>query len=184
MVDGIVLAGGKSSRLGQNKMNIMFKGKTVIQHTIEQMRPVCDHIFVITGFYHEEISRSFEPRQGLHFVFNPDYEKGMFTSVKKGVACTKNDFFIIPGDYPLVKTTTYRKILLGAKGIRVPSFSFKLGHPIYFSKIYKKKILEADVEHLKAFRNKFEYEMINVDDKGILFDIDTFNDVKNLKKEE
>jgi len=36
--------------------------------------------------------------------------------------------------------------------------------------------------NLKAFRNRFNYEIIDVDDKNILNDIDTINDYQDLNK--
>jgi molybdenum cofactor cytidylyltransferase len=183
MTDGIILAGGLSSRLGKNKMNIRFNDKSVIRHTIDHMQSVCHHIYVVTGFYHDEIMHEIDSIKGITVVYNAEYEKGMFSSIKVGVACTKNDFFIIPGDYPLVDSSVYKKLLLGTKGIRVPSFSFKLGHPIYFERSYRDKILQTDKPHLKAFRDQFDFEIIDVDEEGILFDIDTIEDVNKLKEE-
>ncbi len=184
MTDGIILAGGFSKRLGQNKMNIMFKNKPVIIHTIEHMKSVCDNIYVVTGFYHEEIRNIISNIEDVHVIFNEDYARGMFTSIKKGVACVENDFFIIPGDYPLVDSEIYNAIKLGKHGIRVPSFSFKLGHPIYFNIEYKNKILQTRLTDLKSFRNQYDFEIINVENGSILFDLDTLEDIKELKKKE
>src|SRR6056297_2277252 len=184
MVDGIILAGGYSRRLGRNKMSIVYKNKPVIRHTIEHMQAVCNSIYVVTGFYHDEIKRLIEDIEEVQVVYNADYDKGMFTSVQKGVACTMHDFFIIPGDYPLVQTTVYDEILLGTKGIRVPSFSFKLGHPIFFNQHFKEKLLKTSKDNLKSFRDAYDYEIINVDDEGILFDIDTISDYKKLVEKE
>jgi molybdenum cofactor cytidylyltransferase len=184
MVDGIILAGGYSKRLGRNKMSILFKNKPVIQHTIEHMQSVCHHIYVVTGFYHEEIMKILDKIDNVQVVFNAEYEKGMFSSVQCGVACTNHDFFIIPGDYPMVQKKVYQQILLGTKGIRVPSFSFKLGHPIYLKKTYKEALLETKHTNLKSFRNAYDYEIIEVDDDGILFDIDTIEDFNQLKEKE
>jgi molybdenum cofactor cytidylyltransferase len=184
MVDGIILAGGYSKRLGRNKMSINFKNKPVIQHTIEHMQSVCHHIYVVTGFYHEEIKKLVDKIDHVQVVFNADYERGMFSSVLSGVACTNHDFFIIPGDYPMVQSKVYHQILLGTKGIRVPSFSFKLGHPIFFNQSYKDVLLNTMYDNLKSFRNAYDYEIIDVDDEGILFDIDTIEDFNRLKEKE
>lgn len=184
MLDGIILAGGYSSRLGQNKMNVVFQDKPVIIHTIEHMKSICETVYVVTGFYHEEILDLIKDLENVFVVFNHEYEKGMFTSVKKGVACVNHDFFIIPGDYPLVDETVYKKIKLGTKGIRVPSFSFKLGHPIFFEFKYKEELINTNLSDLKSFRNQFDFEIINVDSEGILIDIDTLEDLQHLKERE
>lgn len=184
MTDGIILAGGYSSRLGTNKMNIQFKGKSVIRHTIEHMQHVCQHIYVVTGFYHDEIKPMIESIKNVKVIYNPDYEQGMFTSVKKGVECIENDFFLIPGDFPMVDESVYNKLLLGTNDIRVPSFSFKLGHPIFFKKRFKKLILDTKLDSLKTFRNQYDFEIIEVETSDILFDIDTLQDVDSLKAKE
>ncbi|MGE4572425.1 MAG: NTP transferase domain-containing protein [Candidatus Izemoplasmatales bacterium] len=184
MTDGIILAGGYSKRLGQNKMNIIFKNKPVIMHTIEHMKSVCENIYVVTGFYHDEIKKVLKDLDDIHLMYNPDYEQGMFRSIQKGVECVENDFFIIPGDYPLVDKSIYEKMKLGHAGIRVPSFSFKLGHPIYFDYSYKKMILNTKKQDLKSFRNQYNFEIIEVNNSSILFDIDTMDDVKILKEKE
>lgn len=184
MTDGIILAGGYSRRLGKNKMSILYQSQPVIMHTLRQMKEVCEHIYVVTGFYHDEISEIVNHLDGVDTVYNENYEQGMFSSVKKGVECVKHDFFIIPGDYPMVDKRIYEKIKLGTKGIRVPSFSFKLGHPIFFNQSYKDVLLNTMYDNLKSFRNAYDYEIIDVDDEGILFDIDTIEDFNRLKEKE
>ncbi|QWC00536.1 nucleotidyltransferase family protein [Mycoplasmatota bacterium] len=184
MTDGIILAGGYSSRLGKNKMNVLFRNKPVILHTIAQMKAVCENVYLVTGFYHDEIKRLVKDLDDINVIYNANYAQGMFSSIKHGVMYVQNNFFIIPGDYPLVCSETYNKLKLGTKAIRVPSFSFKLGHPIYFDLSYKEKILKTKVNDLKSFRNQYDFEIINVNDSGILFDIDTLEDLKKLKMEE
>ncbi|MDD5126639.1 MAG: molybdenum cofactor guanylyltransferase [Dehalococcoidales bacterium] len=46
---GIVLAGGKSSRLGRDKTRETFDGKSLLQRVIERIRPLCDDILVVTS---------------------------------------------------------------------------------------------------------------------------------------
>lgn len=184
MTDGIILAGGYSRRLGKNKMSILYQSQPVIMHTLRQMKEVCEHIYVVTGFYHDEISEIVNHLDGVDTVYNENYEQGMFSSVKKGVECVKHDFFIIPGDYPMVDKRIYEKIKLGTKGIRVPSFSFRLGHPIYFDYSFRDKIINTNLSSLKSFRNQYDFEIIEVSDDSILFDIDTLEDVNKLKEKE
>ncbi|MDA3779161.1 MAG: molybdenum cofactor guanylyltransferase [Bacteroidales bacterium] len=43
---GIVLAGGKSSRMGQEKGLIKYKNKTLIEYVIESITPFCDNIII------------------------------------------------------------------------------------------------------------------------------------------
>lgn len=184
MIDGIILAAGFSSRTKTNKMLLEFQKKPIILHTIETMHQVCDHIIVVTGHYHTEITDLLKDTDYITIAHNKDYERGMFSSIKVGVSATTNHFFIIPGDYPSVEPKTYKIILSSADNIVVPSYQNKLGHPIYFDKSFKEKILTTTHTNLKDFRNDFAFKIITVNDAGILFDVDDLNDYKRLKRKE
>jgi molybdenum cofactor cytidylyltransferase len=180
MVDGIILAGGFSSRAKTNKMILLYRGKELVLHTIKSMHSVCDRIIVVTGHYHEDLVRLLKNYEYVKIVYNKDYELGMFTSIQTGVKETENDFFIIPGDYPTVKKKTYQELLSKNESIVVPSYNMKLGHPILFKKEFKDKILQTNHTNLKDFRNSYKYYILNTEDPGILLDIDDLNDYKNL----
>lgn len=184
MIEGIVLAGGYSSRFNQNKMAVEFNGKALILNTVYSMLSVCKRVIVVTGHYHEEIQEILRNVKQVEIVKNENYDQGMFTSVKRGVMCVHHNFFIIPGDYPLVKEKVYHKLLKGSKSIRVPSYNHRLGHPIYFDKDLIKPLLETDVTNLKEFRNLYDFEIVEVDDEGVLLDIDTYNDMERIQKGE
>lgn len=180
MIDGIILAAGYSSRAKTNKMMLPYRSKPLISHAIETIQPFCERVICVTGHFHQDMIELLETYPNLAIVYNPDYPKGMFSSIKAGVQETNNDFFIIPGDYPLVKPTTYQKLFEGEGKIRVPSFSHHLGHPIFFDKEYKNKILKTTFDNLKSFRNSEPYSIIEVDDPGILLDIDHMKDYNAL----
>lgn len=180
MIDGIVLAGGYSSRANTNKMCLDFNGKPLIMNTIETMHQVCENIIVVTGYYHDELYSILSAFDYITIVYNEKFEEGMFSSIKKGVAQVENSFFIIPGDYPLVEKETYQLMLGVGKDLVVPSYQRKLGHPIFFDISYKKKLLITEKQNLKAFRNQFNFTILNVNDKGILQDIDDIQDYHRL----
>jgi molybdenum cofactor guanylyltransferase len=46
MIDGLVLAGGKSQRMGMNKAHLMVGDKTLLQHQVDAMRPLVAQVFV------------------------------------------------------------------------------------------------------------------------------------------
>lgn len=180
MVDGIVLAGGFSSRAKSNKMMFLYKNKELILHTIETMHSVCNTIIVVTGHYHTDLVRLLSGIKYVKIVYNKDYKSGMFTSIIAGVKETVNDFFIIPGDYPLVKKETYQEILAIDRNIVVPSFEMKLGHPILFKMKYKEKLLNTNHTNLKDFRNSYDFFILETEDSGVLLDVDDLNDYNSL----
>ncbi len=47
---GVVLAGGQSSRMGQDKAMLPFKGETLLHHQVQLLRRICSHV-VVSGEY-------------------------------------------------------------------------------------------------------------------------------------
>ena len=180
MFEGIILAGGFSSRAQTNKMCLEYKDKPLILNTILTMHEVCEKIIVVTGYYHDEIFNSVKHLPYVDIVYNKDYAEGMFSSILAGVKKVNNHFFITPGDYPKINKLTYIKMSKFKHGIVVPSFDFHLGHPILFDKSFKEKILSTNHNNLKEFRNEHGFKIVEVDDSGILEDIDSIKDYKKL----
>ncbi len=181
MIEAIILAGGKSSRLKRNKMLLKVDNVPLILHTINCYRPFVDKVIVVTGKYHQEISELLKNEEKVIVVENKDYELGMFSSVKVGVNATSGDFLLTPGDCPFVKKETIKKILEGKGKIRVPRYQNEDGHPIYISKEYKQEILDFPLDlNLKVFRDSKNYEIINVDDKNILMNLNSVLDLENI----
>lgn len=48
-LSGIILAGGKSRRMGVDKGTMMFKGKPFIKHVIEAVKPLVDEVVIVSN---------------------------------------------------------------------------------------------------------------------------------------
>jgi len=184
MAMGIILAGGYSSRAKSNKMVLKYKSIEIIKHAIIAMQDYCSEIIVVTGHYHEDTLNVVKEFPKVRVVRNNNYSQGMFSSVKVGVKEINDDFFLTPGDYPLIQKSTYEKVLNATGVIRVPTFNKRRGHPLFISKELINNLLsENDDSNLKLFRNKYEITNVETNDEGILKDIDTVNDYLKLKTE-
>ena len=177
---GIILAGGKSTRMKQNKMLINYNGHPLIWWAINSIKPYVDHLIIVTGKYDQEI-RDFLGQTDIEIVKNENYEKGMFSSVLTGICRTFGDFFIIPGDCPFVSGDTFKALLNGHEKIRVPRYKNEDGHPIYISGEYKEELLSLPLDYnLKRFRDSKNYEIINVEDKNIVINLNYILDLEKL----
>ena len=56
MVTGIILAGGKSKRMGENKALMRLGNNTLIGHVIERVRPITNELLLITNSPNEYAS--------------------------------------------------------------------------------------------------------------------------------
>ena len=84
-VAGLLLAAGGSSRLGRPKQLVQWEGKTLIRRAVEALIDAgCDPVVVVLG---AEIEQSREELGGLNVdVFeNPDWERGMSSSIRVGI---------------------------------------------------------------------------------------------------
>ena len=180
MAECIILAGGKSTRMKTNKMLLDYKGRPLIWHTIKTFEGLVSKIIVVTGKYDKEIRDALK-NEKVSYVYNKDYELGMFSSVLTGVKEAKEDFFVMPGDCPFVKTETIKKLIEASGDIRVPSYRGEDGHPIYISKKYKDELLTLPLDYnLKLFRDSKKYEIINVEDKNIVINLNSILDYQDI----
>lgn len=181
-IEGIILAAGFSSRAGVFKMSLDFNGKTVLESSICNMKKFCSKIYVVAGYKIEVIKDILKPYNDIEVVFNENYEEGMFSSVKKGIECLKGDrFFITPGDYPCIKQETYSALLNTEGRIVIPVYEGIKGHPILLDTLVGKELLKSDKFHnLREYISSSGFTTVEVDDRGILKDIDTIDDYKEL----
>jgi molybdenum cofactor cytidylyltransferase len=187
-MEAIVLAAGHSSRANAFKMTLPLGHLSVLEHTISKFEGICSRVIVVGGFQgkliEEEITKissksaySFQ----IRFVMNENFERGMFSSIQKGVSeVNAKTFFITPGDCPLVKRESVKLIAAQIGEVVIPSFAFKGGHPIKLSNQVKQKILETEEEsNLRMVLAGFKKTYINIDDPGVLMDVDTQEDYQN-----
>ena len=181
MVEAIILAGGKSTRMGTNKMLLMYKGHPLLWHTIQSVKPFVSRVIVVTGRYDKEIREALKD-EDVTFVYNKDYELGMFSSVLTGVRETKEDFMVLPGDCPFISKSTFEAILSSKEDICYPRYRGEEGHPLYISKKYKEELLNFGLDNnLKMFRDSKKCEIIDVEDKNIVMNLNDINDFTNIE---
>ena len=182
IVEGIILAAGFSRRAGVWKMALPIKGRTVIEMSIMGMYPVVDRIIVVGGYNFKNLLKIIEKYEKALPVYNENFPLGMFTSIQKGVEKVSGDrFFILPGDVPLVRPSTYKYMLEQEGDIIVPVYEGRKGHPVLLSYAMKELLLDEERDsNLKAFINRMGFKEVIVDDPFIRMDIDTLEDYWNL----
>ena len=183
MPQAIVLAAGLSSRAKTNKLALPIDGEPVLVRLVKVLLNNCSKVIVVTGHYKEEVEAMVGHLPKVVTVHNSGYMGGMFTSVKKGVAAVDDDFFLTPGDYPLIEDQTIKALMQASGQIRVPVSHGRRGHPIFISQQLIKGLLDQPEEsNLKVFRDQFEVTYVDVNDFGAITDIDTMEDYHNLNQ--
>jgi len=93
---GIILAGGKSSRMGKDKGMTLLNGKPLIAYAIETLKSVCDHI-IISANSSDYKQFGYPVQADLY----PDC--GPIGGIFSGLKCSKTDMnLVLSCDIPLV----------------------------------------------------------------------------------
>jgi molybdenum cofactor cytidylyltransferase len=172
-IRGIILAAGTSSRMGSNKLMLKIDNSTILEKVIENSKiSKLNEIMLITGKYDidTEITK----------VHNEEYEKGMSTSIKKGIESFKGEaVMILLGDMPFVSSQIINKLYDSFrqcnKNIVVPVFEGRRGNPVIIGEKYFKDLLNniGDKGAREIIRNNIQdVEWVEIQDKGIFLDID------------
>lgn len=184
-MNGIVLlAAGRSLRFESDKrLHQMADGRTLLQTTLDSIEQ--SEVACLTVLRHddyelaEQLSAQYER---LHFMRCPESALGMGYSLAFGVEQAAFKRFtsaaIALADMPLIEPATYRRVChhLAADKILIPRHQNKIGHPIGFGGDF--------FDELKSIRGDYgargvwqqhpdRVEYLDIDDAGILIDIDT-----------
>jgi molybdenum cofactor cytidylyltransferase len=181
-VEGVVLAAGLSSRAGAYKMELPLGDKTLIERSIEGMLEVASRILVVVGWKAERVRDLLAGYPQVEIVLNEAYAEGMFSSVRAGIARVRAErFFLLPGDHALVGAAVYRQLLAVPSDIAIPTYKGRKGHPILTAGRLIPDILDQPPEStLRDYVNRKGYALVEVDEEGILIDVDTPGDYDAL----
>jgi molybdenum cofactor cytidylyltransferase len=187
-LSAIVLAAGHSSRMGELKPLLSLGGRTLLERAVAVFTSVgIDDVVVVTGHRGDEVA-AVAGALGARPVANPRYDDGMYTSVQTGAAAVAEDrrFFLLPVDCPLVRPETAGRVAragaaAGAE-VALPAHAGRTGHPPLLAPVLRAAILAAEpaggLRELLAGRPQLRVE---VDDPGVLHDVDTRADFEALR---
>lgn len=188
----IILAAGSSTRMGSQKMLLPFGESTILETVIQNIRSSSvDSILVVLGANHEHILEVIKPLP-VEVCINTMHQSGMLSSVECGFSALPDDtgtalIFLgdQPGISPAVTDAVIRAYNESLHGIVVPVSNHRRGHPLLVDFKYKREIGRLDLEKgLRALMHHFPEDVleVEVDDGGILIDIDTPEDYSTAKK--
>ena len=199
MIAAIILAAGKSTRMGQNKLLLPWKNTTVIERVVSVFfKAGIDEIVVVTGGEHgrvEETVLKYSQDHQIRSVYNELYESGeMLSSIQCGLRelmkKATEAAMIGLGDQPQVQESSVRKIrdaYLQAKSpLIVPSFQMRRGHPWFVARSFWDEILQMSPPQTpRDFLNRHAEEIhyVETDMPSILADLDTPEDYRIYREE-
>lgn len=192
-IAALILAAGYSSRLGAWKPLQPLGPSTFIEEAVRRFRTAAvEDIRVVTGHRAEDLAPVLK-KLGVREVFNPDYDQGMFASVRAGVRSLEPGiaaFFLLPVDIPLVSPRNLTGLLQayrqGGARIVYPRFQGKRGHPPLIASACVAGLPLAWEGGLRAFLSRYENVALDLEvmDEAVLLDCDTPEDYQRLMRYE
>lgn len=186
----IILAAGESSRLGYPKQIAKYKDKTLLQLAIDAANGCDAHKRVLVlGANRDEIKKTFSGAS-IPNIPNPQYEKGMSSSLKIGLEYmlkfdAPDQIIIMLCDQPFVDAKILNKLITmqekEGKGIVACAYSKTIGVPILFGKAYFHELMELKGdEGAKKIAQAHEEDLVTISFPKGKIDIDTEEDLKDL----
>ena len=185
-----MLAAGRSARFGEPKQLLKVGKENLLETVVHRfLSSNADDVVVVLGFRAEDILANSEFGTA-RVVVNPDYERGLGTSLKKGIEAANPETsaaIIALGDQPLLSVETIDAIIRRyseTQGpIVAPFYGRRRGNPILFDKsLFPELKNVVGDEGAKRVIGLMEEKIVkvSVDDPGVVFDVDTEGDYRRL----
>ncbi len=163
--------------MGAFKPLVEVAGVPALARSIRCLAGSADEVAVITGNRAEALS-DLIAREGARALYNPDYARGMFTSVATGVRYFADrgaeGLLLLPGDCAAVPRQAVRELLVNAgDGFAVPGYENRRGHPMWIPARYFREILDHDgTDGLKPILARHGRKVLPMPFPGTVADMD------------
>ena len=179
----VVLAAGEARRFGCPKLLMPFGDSTILGSVVQPLVSIgITPVVVVGGPDHKAISESLSSLP-VRIVRNPNPARGMISSIRVGVEAltTSLDCFLIAlGDQPRIRAEGVSHLIAerieSGKGIAIPTYQGRRGHPVVFDISYRREILVlTDQQTLRDLVAAHRDDVVEVDcdSDAHVCDIDT-----------
>ncbi len=191
MIVGVILAAGRSERMGQPKALLKLHGDTFLFRIRKMLCDSAIHKCVIAVAQDSHSYLSHKDLSGGEVVQNADSSAGgqngsVIASIRMIVNRPVEAIVVCPVDCPAVSVSTVRSIvwafIRGRHPVVVPRSGTRRGHPVLFSRSVFTELIEAGNRGAKAVvrANPARLHEVPVNDTGVLDDNDTPEQYREL----
>jgi molybdenum cofactor cytidylyltransferase len=188
VIAGIILAAGASSRMGSPKALLDYRGETFVGRLIRVFSNVCDSVIVVAGVHAAAIEDAVAGRASV--VVNPDPDRGQLSSLQTALVQLPKHcegFLFTPVDCPTVDERTVAtladRLRAGDAAFVIPKFNGKRGHPVCArGSMIAEFLALPPTDETRAVVNRHgnQIEYVDVDDAGVLADVDDLATYRQL----
>ena len=104
-ITGIILSGGKSSRMGTDKGFLLYNGKPFVQHSIEALKPLVSNIIIVSNNEDYDV---FEFERIEDIIENAGPLAGIYSGLKH----SSTDYnLVLSCDIPLINSEILKNLI-------------------------------------------------------------------------
>lgn len=154
-IAAIVLAAGRSSRMGQHKLLLPLGGRPLVSYAVEAAAAsVAEPVLIVLGYQATEVAEAL-PSGRCTTCINPNYASGMASSLRLGIETLSSlgdgtspiiGVAVLLGDQPLVSTDLINRLLAAATSdpdaIIAAAYQGQRGTPVYFPRHLWSELLQ------------------------------------------
>ena len=186
MITAVVLAGGESRRMGQPKLLLEHRGKTLLARAIQRATCVADQVLTVVGAY-SDLYRPEAEWAGAFVVENPNWTEGLSSSLRAAVTSLKPEvaaILVILPDQPFVPTKHLKALVTAHHQNGAPlvlsRYQDTRGAPALIARSHFSAVLELQGENGAKSLEEPEQPATTVDlENG--WDVDTPSDASRLQ---
>ena len=187
-VDGVVLAAGRSSRMGEPKPALDAGGASFIERAVGALRDGgCRDVLAVVS-PDEGAAGALAAQAGARVVMNTAADSEQIDSLRlalRNLNPGARGVVVLPVDHPLATSSTVRALIDGWNGAGAPlaraSHHGIPGHPTLFAAALFDELLQGDLpEGARSVVAAHAHEALDVpvDDPGVTLDVDTPDDYR------
>jgi CTP:molybdopterin cytidylyltransferase MocA/ADP-ribose pyrophosphatase YjhB (NUDIX family) len=191
MLAAIILAAGKSQRLGYPKALLSLGNEPFARRLMRIASEAgVDLCRVVLGYRARDLRRILELPDGL-VVVNQKYEEGQLSSLQCGLQNLQEvncaGVLAMPVDHPMITTHLLRQMIgrfrHGGPAAVIPTHRGRRGHPTLFSRALFQELLQCPPENgARTVLNRHQEHVhyLPTADVSVLLDVDTPDDYRRL----
>ena len=178
--------------MGRDKSLLSFGSQTFLEHIAEALEGDADPLLVVLGHHADEIQGRVHLPPSARILRNPEYRLGQLSSLQVAVKSLRDDVsgaILCLVDHPAISKTIVRALLARLRqtnaAIVIPTFRGRRGHPVVFAQRLFRELEEAPLDQGARWvveRHKNEIDFVELEEEGILWDIDRPEDYEALQK--